>query len=301
MKITEIARTKINDRLILLAILTLLIFKVDSLIGDSEVKDTKRIINELRSTFPNDNLSWVIFKNMFRVEANKQENDNQEAVGFLFSEDESKQGKPKTDQSNEKPHHSKDYIKLKPDLNSISEILAEKVDFDMSTIKEMVESLEDDSLHFIHHVHPEQSKLNQNMSSLDEIKQNSFDKIIKYMKNEINRIDKLRRKDKNKEKVQSMIKEFLVNLKRIELNQTNPDDKEEDKQENNSNIYVQDHEDCQNVDNRIECINDSLKIMHDYIIDDCDCSSIKEIILIFRLIPLNDKVWLISSENVQRV
>ena len=40
-----------------------------------------------------------------------------------------------------------------------------------------------------------------------------------------------------------MIKEFLVNLKRFELNQTNPDDKEEDKQENNSNIHVKDHED----------------------------------------------------------
>ena len=46
-----------------------------------------------------------------------------------------------------------------------------------------------------------------------------------------------------------MIKEFLVNLKRIEPNQTNPDDKEEDKQENNSNIHAKDHEDGQNVIN----------------------------------------------------
>ena len=74
-----------------------------------------------------------------------------------------------------------------------------------------------------------------------------------------------------------MIKEFLVNLKRIEPNQTNPDDKEEDKQVNNSNIQVKDHEDDQNVINTKGCINYSLKIIHDYIIDDCDCSSIKEI------------------------
>ena len=32
-------------------------FKVDSLIGDSEIKDTKKIINELRATFPNENIS----------------------------------------------------------------------------------------------------------------------------------------------------------------------------------------------------------------------------------------------------
>ena len=48
---------------------------------------------------------------------------------------------------------------------------------------------------------------------------------------------------------------FLVNLKHIETNQTNPDDKKENKQESNSNIYVKDHEDGQNVINTIECIN----------------------------------------------
>ena len=46
--------------------------------------------------------------------------------------------------------------------------------------EEMVESFEDDSLHFIRQVHPDLSKSNQNMNSLDEIKQNSIDKIIKY-------------------------------------------------------------------------------------------------------------------------
>ena len=32
-------------------------FKIDSLIGDSEIKDTKKIINELKSTFPHENIS----------------------------------------------------------------------------------------------------------------------------------------------------------------------------------------------------------------------------------------------------
>ena len=32
-------------------------FKINSLIGDSEVKDTKKIINEIRTIFPNDNVS----------------------------------------------------------------------------------------------------------------------------------------------------------------------------------------------------------------------------------------------------
>ena len=65
--------------------------------------------------------------NFFRVNANKQENNNQEKVDCLFTEEESKQGKPKDDQRNEKVHHSKDDIKTKPDLNPISEILIEKV------------------------------------------------------------------------------------------------------------------------------------------------------------------------------
>ena len=65
--------------------------------------------------------------NVFGVNANKQENNNQERVDCLFTEEESKQGKSKADQSNEKVHHSKDDIKTKPDLNPISEILAEKV------------------------------------------------------------------------------------------------------------------------------------------------------------------------------
>ena len=49
-------------------------------------------------------------------------------------------------------------------------------------LEETVESLEDDSLHFIRQVHPDLSKPNQHMNSLDEIK-HSIDKIIKYMKN----------------------------------------------------------------------------------------------------------------------
>ena len=55
---------------------------------------------------------------------------------------------------------------------------------------------------------------------------------------------------------------------------------------NNSNIHAKDHEDDQNVINTKGWINYSLKIIHDYIIDDCDCSSIKEIN------PLSETTWL---------
>ena len=48
----------------------------------------------------------------------------------------------------------KDNIKTKPDLNLIIEILVEKVDIKISTIKDMLKSLRDNSLHQIRQVHP---------------------------------------------------------------------------------------------------------------------------------------------------
>ena len=87
--------------------------------------------------------------NVFRVNANKQENNNQEKVDFLFTKEKSKQGKSKANQSNEKVHHSKDDIKTKPYLNIISKSWLKKLVFKFQQFGEMVESLEDDSLHFI--------------------------------------------------------------------------------------------------------------------------------------------------------
>ena len=161
----------------------------------------------------------------------------------------------------------------------------------MSTIKEMVESLEDDSFHFIQHVHSDLSKHNQNMNSLDEIKQNSFDKIIKYMKKEINKIDKIRKNEKNKDKVQLMIKEFLVNLKWIEVNQANSDEKEEDKTPNTSK---QEQNQKQISNNKEQLTNDSLKIMNDYMIEDWEWSSIKEIN------PLSDMVCAARRDSIHK-
>ena len=84
-------------------------FKINSLIGDSEVKDTKKILMRLGQYF-----LMIMYRekipgnqiNVFRVNANKQENNNQEKVDCLFTEEESKQGKSKADQSFEKVHHS---------------------------------------------------------------------------------------------------------------------------------------------------------------------------------------------------
>lgn len=152
----------------------------------------------------------------------------------------------------------------------------------MSTIKEMVESLEDDSFHFIQHMHTDLSKHNQNINANDETKQNSFDKIIKYMKKEINKIDKIRKNEKNKDKVQLMIKEFLVNLKCIEVSQANSEEKEAKTDTQDASIKVQALN--SNLNTIEQWANDSLKIINDYMIEDWEWSSIKDIN------PLSDMV-----------
>ena len=115
------------------------------------------------------------------------------------------------------------------EINSISEILAEKGDLDMSTIKEMVESLEEDSLYFINNAQQKATKHREILSvnSFDGLKQNSIDKIIKYMKKEIHKIDRLKSKEKNKEKVQNLIKKFILSLKQIDISNANQDENQE--------------------------------------------------------------------------
>jgi len=54
----------------------------------------------------------------------------------------------KGDNSTEKIVFTKESHKKVGEYNSLSEIFGERMDFDMSTIKEMVESLEEDSFLF---------------------------------------------------------------------------------------------------------------------------------------------------------
>lgn len=105
----------------------------------------------------------------------------------------------------------------------------------MSTIKEMVESLEEDSfLHFRSQTKTDfiTQKASFDPNIADDKKQNSFEKIIKYMKKEIGRIDAVKKRDRNPDRVQKMMKEFLVNLKRIELTPSFTDDDKKDKSAN---------------------------------------------------------------------
>jgi len=244
-------------------------FKIDSLISNSEIKDTNKLINELRANYITDNFSG---------EANKGENENSEPIGDFFSEDEPKRAKPRKELSNEKIVINKDHIRKGPDFNSISEIFADKVDFDMSTIKEMVESLEEDSMYFRSQMNTDNAKLKiLEANSFDERKQNSFEKIIKYMKKEIRKIDKLKKRE-NKEKIQQMIKDFLINLKRIELihtsneeeTQNQPQSKEKENSKHEEEKVVQQSQSFKN--SNIGAFN----IQTDFEIEDCDCSSIKE-------------------------
>ena len=193
--------------------------KVDSLIGDSEIKDTKKIINELKAPNTNEN----------SAEGTKQEGepDNLDTVGLIFTEDDdNKKQRQQSEPSLEKIIVAKENNKRGSEFNSISEIFADRIDFDMSTIKEMVESLEEDSFHFRAHAKTELSKPTGqlNLAARDEQAQNSFEKIIKYMKKEINRIDAVKKRERDSQKVNQMMKDFICNLKRIELSPRTLDD-----------------------------------------------------------------------------
>jgi hypothetical protein len=110
------------------------------------------------------------------------------------------------------------YFKM-GEYNSISEIFADKIDFDMSAIKEMVESLEEESLHFraSNKSDFQKPKSNLRLTPRDDQSQNSFEKIIKYMKNEISKIDAVKKHERDSQKVAKLMKDFIHNLKRIEL------------------------------------------------------------------------------------
>ena len=120
--------------------------------------------------------------------------------------------------SEQKQRNTKDSIKRSVDFNSLSEILAEKASIDMPAIKEMVESLEEDSINYRFHTRTDSfGNKNLQISAYDEQKQSNFDQIIKYMKKEITKIDSLKKHEKDDQKIQHMVKNLLSNLKRIEL------------------------------------------------------------------------------------
>lgn len=151
---------------------------------------------------------------------------------FLFIEEETKQQKPKNvNDSTEKTPLGKFDIRRSGDFNSISEIIAEKGEYDMSAIKEMVETLEEDSyqLRLKSRAEPFYNKA-LHVSSFDEQKQNDFEKIIKYMKKEITKIDSLKQTETDDQKIQKMMKDFFINLKRIELSPMLADDQEEEEE-----------------------------------------------------------------------
>lgn len=64
-------------------------FQIDSIIGDSEIKDTRKLISEIRFNKSQENLEF---------EGNKQDQESGEVDGYLFTEEESKQKiKPQSD------------------------------------------------------------------------------------------------------------------------------------------------------------------------------------------------------------
>jgi hypothetical protein len=154
----------------------------------------------------------------YRNEKNENEAEEYDTVGMIFSE-EVKRHTPKPDITPDKIQISKDPYFRKGEYNSLSEIFADRVDFDMSTIKEMVESLEEESLHF--RINPnndlQKPKSSIRLTPRDDQSQNSFEKIIKYMKSEISKIDAVKKHEKDSQKVAKLMKDFIHNLKHIEL------------------------------------------------------------------------------------
>lgn len=157
----------------------------------------------------------------FRGGHKKEEIEAEETdtVGLLFGEVASQKVIAKPDSEIDKIVITREGHKRGPEYNSLSEIFADKVDFDMSTIKEMVESLEEDTLNFRAHAKTEISKprVSLKLPQRDEQTQNSFEKIIKYMKKEISKIDAVKRREKDNSKVEKMMKDFIGSLKGIEL------------------------------------------------------------------------------------
>ena len=125
----------------------------------------------------------------------KNDPESSDTVGMLFTNDQKLQ-QAKMDITPDKIVVTKD--QKRSEFNSISEIFGEKVEFDMSTIKEMVESLEEDSLHFRANSRSEMDNKSFKLTPRGDQSQNSFEKIIKYMKTEITKIDQVKRKERDK-------------------------------------------------------------------------------------------------------
>lgn len=75
-----------------------------------------------------------------------------------------------------------------------------------------------------------------NINSFDEFRQNSVDKIIKYMKKEIHKIDRIKSKEKNKNRIQDLIKNFISSLRQIEFSNINKDDNSNQVERANTHI-----------------------------------------------------------------
>lgn len=153
-----------------------------------------------------------IFNVIFRNEEKKHDPEYSDTVGMLFTDEDRKVKSRFEMQGNNRIIISKDGTKRNPEFSSLSEIFGDKVEFDMSTIKEMVESLEDDTLQFKGQVSTEDKN---NMASKEDA--NSFEKIMMYMKKEIKKIDSVKKKEKDTDKVKHLMKNFIDNLKRIDL------------------------------------------------------------------------------------
>lgn len=162
--------------------------------------------------------------NPYRNE-NKGENEVSDTVGMIFTEEESKKIKDNSGTLPEKILVAKEQYKKGQEYSSLSEIFADKMDFDMSTIKEMVESLEEDNLNFRGNVKVDsvKTKAGYNLTPRDEKSQNSFEKIIKYMKKEISKIDAVKKSDSDPTKAALLMKDFISSLKKIELSPRVPE------------------------------------------------------------------------------
>ncbi|CAI2373899.1 unnamed protein product [Moneuplotes crassus] len=143
--------------------------------------------------------------------------EKSDTIGLIL-EEECKSKPENQDNTAEKYSVQKEISKKAIEFGSLSEIFGDKIDFDMSTIKEMVESCEVDSFYFANSTAKE-NKLESGLkfTQREDKQQNNFDKIIKYMKKEVLKMDTIKRSEKNPEKLANILKNFIQNLKKIEI------------------------------------------------------------------------------------
>jgi hypothetical protein len=109
------------------------------------------------------------------------------------------------------------------------------MEFDMSTIKEMVESLEDDTYQFKRNKDDPSS--NNKLNTTPKEDQQSYERIMSYMKKEISKIDNVNETEKNPQIVRKLMKDFINNLKRIDLSPRVMDD-EDDSIKKSPNVFT---------------------------------------------------------------